>query len=125
MRQHLLTVRCCAVRMHLCFPIRLSSTSGCDHCTKCTRQLSTAQVSRAVGNIYGGQVHSHSRFQSQLESTALFVRNHDVLLRIAGSSRPLSSSEVYAVSDQLLMAGIQGMSDWVAVSAAWLSIRRR
>lgn len=42
------------------------------------------------------------------------------LAMCAGSSRPLSSSEVYAVSDQLLMAGIQGMSDWVTVSVAWL-----
>jgi hypothetical protein len=33
-----------------------------------------------------------------------------------GSSRPLSSSEVYGVSDRLLIAGVQGMSNWVSVS---------
>jgi hypothetical protein len=35
----------------------------------------------------------------------------------AGSTRPLSSTEVYAVSDRLMIAGIQGMADWATVSA--------
>lgn len=43
---------------------------------------------------------------------------HHVLL--TGSSRPLSSSEVYGVSDRLLIAGVQGMSNWVSVSVLLL-----
>jgi cell division protein FtsZ len=35
---------------------------------------------------------------------------------LAGSSRPLNSTEVYAVSDRLMIAGIQGMADWITGS---------
>lgn len=48
---------------------------------------------------------------------------HDVVLRagplhLPGSSRPLNSTEVYQVSDQLLLAGIRGMAGWVQVGSS-------
>lgn len=49
----------------------------------------------------------------QAADAMVVIPTHKLL---AGSSRPLNSTEVYQVSDQLLLAGIRGMAGWVQSS---------
>lgn len=75
------------------------------------QQLSRQEAAAAC------DTHSAKGCWCVVSATARLTAAVPAVLFCTGSSRPLNSSEVYGMTDQLLIAGIQGLSDWVTVSS--------